>query len=114
MAALAPSIARAEALVARRGAVLVIALRFTYGLRLAGAIALGMSRMPWLSFATLNLVGVLLWAPLMAAAGYVLGSAVEPFLQQTRGAEYAVFATILFLGVSLWLVRRARNRSSRL
>jgi membrane protein DedA with SNARE-associated domain len=107
-----PSVARADALLARYGTVLVIALRFTYGLRLGGTIAIGMSRMPWLRFASLNLVGALLWAPIIAGAGYLLGNAVEPLLAHARYAEYGVFAVVMAVGIILWLLRR-RARSAR-
>ena len=107
---LEPSIARADALLARRGAVIVVGLRFIYGLRTAGVLAIGMSRMGWLRFASLNLVGALLWAPIVAGAGYVLGNAVEPLLENLRGAEYYVFAAVILVGVSVWLLHRRRKR----
>ena len=112
---LEPSVARADALLARYGTVLVIGLRFTYGLRLGGTIAIGMSRMPWLRFASLNLVGALLWAPIIAGAGYLLGNAIEPLLAHARYAEYGVFAVVIIVGFTLWLLRRrARSRRASL
>ena len=114
------SIARADALLARRrGAFIVVGLRFMYGLRTGGILAIAMSRMPWLRFASFNLLGVLLWAPLVAGGGYVLGHAVEPLLEDLRGAEPYVFATIIIVGVTVWLLRRrfsptaTRPRNSR-
>jgi membrane protein DedA with SNARE-associated domain len=111
---LEPSVARADALLARYGTVLVIGLRFTYGLRLGGTIAIGMSRMPWLRFAGLNFVGALLWAPIIAGAGYLLGNAIEPLLAHARYAEYGVFAVVIIAGITLWLIRtRARSARAR-
>jgi membrane protein DedA with SNARE-associated domain len=109
------SIARADALLARYGAFVVIGLRFTYGLRLAGVLAIGMSRMSWLRFATLNLIGALLWAPIVAGAGYFLGSAVEPLLRDDRYEEYLIFGTVIFVGVLVWLLghRRALRHSKK-
>lgn len=107
---LQPSVARADALLARRrGALVVVGLRFLYGLRTAGVLAIGMSSMHWLRFASLNLLGVLLWAPIVAGAGYLLGNAVEPLLKHLRFAEYAVFAAVIVAGVSVWLLRRRRK-----
>lgn len=109
---LEPSIARADALLARRrGAFIVVGLRFMYGLRTGGIFAIAMSRMPWPRFASLNLLGVLLWAPLVAGGGYVLGHAVEPLLADLRVAEPYVFATIIIVGVTVWLLRRRRKRA---
>jgi len=109
---LEPSIARADALLARRrGAFIVVGLRFMYGLRTGGILAVAMSRMPWPRFASLNLLGVLLWAPLVAGGGYVLGHAVEPLLEDLRAAEPYVFATIIIVGVTVWLLRRRRKHA---
>ena len=106
---LEPSIARADALLARRrGAFIVVGLRFIYGLRTAGVLAIGMSRMHWLRFASLNLLGALLWAPIVAGGGYLLGNAVEPLLEHARFAEYGVFAAVAVVGVTVWLFRRRR------
>jgi membrane protein DedA with SNARE-associated domain len=104
-------IARADALLKRYGAFVVISLRFTYGLRLAGVLAIGMSRMSWSRFASLNLVGALLWAPIVAGAGYLLGSAVEPLLEEGRYGEYLLFGTVIFVGVVVWLLARRRARA---
>ena len=109
---LRPSIARADALLARYGATIVIGLRFTYGLRLSGVLAIGMSRMSWLRFATFNLIGALLWAPIVAGAGYVLGNAVEPLLKDGRYGEYFMFAAVIVLGAVFWFLRRRRSPRS--
>jgi membrane protein DedA with SNARE-associated domain len=108
------SIARADALLVRYGALVVIGLRFTYGLRLGGVIAIGMSRMSWLRFATLNLIGALLWAPIVAGAGYVLGNAVEPLFEGSEYGEYLMFAAVVVVGAAVWLIRRQRARRSTL
>ena len=103
-------IARTDALLARYGAFVVIGLRFAYGLRLGGVLAIGMSRMSWVRFASLNLIGALLWAPIVAGAGYLLGNAVEPLLTDGRYGEYLIFGTVIFVGVLVWLLGRQRAR----
>jgi membrane protein DedA with SNARE-associated domain len=47
----------------------------------------------------------------LAGAGYALGSAVEPLLEED--GEFLIFGTVIFVGVILWLLgrRRARHRS---
>lgn len=107
---LEPSIARADALLARRGGAVVVGLRFTYGLRLAGVLAIGMSRMRWLRFASLNLLGALLWAPLVAGAGYLLANAVERLLQHVQLAQYSVLAAAIIAGGTVWVIHRRRKR----
>jgi membrane protein DedA with SNARE-associated domain len=105
---LEPSIGRADALLARHGAFLVIGLRFTYGLRLGGVLAIGMSRMPWLRFAFLNLIGALLWAPIIAGAGYAIGHAMTPLLEGGRYGEFFMFTSVVFVGAVVWLLARRR------
>jgi membrane protein DedA with SNARE-associated domain len=101
-------IARADALLERYDARLVVGMRFLYGLRTAGPFAIGMSRMHWLRFATLNLLGAMLWAPLVAGAGYVLGDALERLLGDLKHIEHWLFAALLVLGIGVWLFSARR------
>lgn len=83
-------------------------MRFTYGLRLAGVLAVGMSRMSWWRFASLDLLGALLWAPLIAGAGYLLAGAVEGLLTDLKHVEYVVLAALVIVVIGFTLVRRRR------
>ena len=69
-----------------------------------------MSRMSWLRFASLNLIGALLWAPIVAGAGYLLGNAVEPLLKDGRHGEYFMFAAVIVIGAVFWFLQRRRAR----
>lgn len=111
---LMPAVARADALLARRGATVVVGLRFIYGLRLAGLLAIGMSRMPLLRFARFGLLGALLWALIVAGVGYLLGNAVEPLSKDLRITEHVMFAAVIIFGVTAWALGwRARRYASR-
>ena len=81
-----------------------------YGLRIAGLIALGMSRIGWLRFAGLNLVGALLWAPLFVAAGYMLGAALELLMDDLERIEHWIFIALVMIGITTWLACRRRER----
>lgn len=105
---LAAPLARAAPLVERHGAWLVVGVRFMYGLRIAGPVALGMSRIGWLRFAGFNLLGAALWAPLFAGAGYLLGDALEGVLGDFKRIEHWVFAALAVLGLAAWLALRRR------
>jgi membrane protein DedA with SNARE-associated domain len=105
---LMPGIERANALLDRYGAWLIVGVRFMYGFRMVGPVAIGMSRIQWLRFATFNLVGALLWAPLLAGAGYLLGDALEHFLGDLKRIEHWVFAALVIIGIGVWLLRRRR------
>lgn len=110
---LAPGIARADALLERYDAGLIIGMRFIYGLRMSGALAIGMSRIHWLRFAVLNLVGALLWAPLVAGAGYLFGDVLERLLGDLERIEHWAFAAVALIGIGLWLAGRRRERLKR-
>jgi membrane protein DedA with SNARE-associated domain len=73
-----PSIAaqagRVCRLIERYPAGIAIAVRFAYGLRIAGPILIGMSRMRALQFAVLNALGALVWAVTIGGAGWLFGT----------------------------------------
>lgn len=66
-----------NALLVRYNAGLIVGIRFAYGLRIAGPIVIGMSTLSPRRFLLFNAIGALLWAPLIAAIGYLFGHAIE-------------------------------------
>ena len=106
---LAAQVARADRLLERYDAALIIGLRFVYGLRMTGVVALGMTGIRWLRFAALNLVGALIWAPLVVGAGYLFGDLLQRLLRNFERMEHWVFAALALLGVALWLLGRLRR-----
>jgi membrane protein DedA with SNARE-associated domain len=109
---LAPGVARVNRLVARYGAPLVLLVRFMYGLRAVGPIAIGITGMHWARFAALNALGALVWATLVASLGYALGNALTLVLGDLRRIEEAVFAVVAAAGIAAALILRARRRRS--
>lgn len=107
---LAPQVARGNALLARYDAPLIVGMRFIYGLRMAGAVAVGMSDMRWPRFAALNLLGALIWAPLVAGAGYLAGDVLQRLLGNLERIEHWIFIALLLAGIGLWLFARQRAR----
>ncbi len=89
---------------------LIPALRFMYGMRLIGPMALGMSAVPPRRFLVLNLVGAAVWAALVATAGYIFGHALELLVHDLERFEVAVFALMALMGLGAWLVMRRRGR----
>lgn len=67
-------LATAERFYARHGGKAVFFARFFAGLRVFGALAAGVSRMPWRTFALYNVAGGALWATGASIAGYLLGA----------------------------------------
>lgn len=90
---------RVERLLLRYPGSIVIAIRFAYGLRIAGPIAIGMSELPARRFLMFNALGALIWAPLVAGLGYLFGHALEGLLGDLRQYELAglVVLAVLFV-----------------
>ena len=112
--ALQPGAERARQLLDRYDAPLILGVRFLYGLRTVGPIAIGMSRVHWLRFAALNLAGAIVWAALVAGIGYALGEALTRVLGDLKRIEEWVFGAILVGGLAFvaWLRRRGRRAAA--
>ena len=107
---LRPAIRRVDTLVVRYAGVAVIAVRFLYGLRTAGAIAIGASRMPWHTFALFNAVGALVWSVIWLIGGYLIGEILHLLIGDLRQVEVWLFAGVgaAALGLGAYLHRRSR------
>jgi membrane protein DedA with SNARE-associated domain len=93
---LAAKTARVQALVRRWDAPAVIVLRFMYGMRLAGPMVIGSCGIsPW-RLAFFNLVGTLIWAPLVAGVGYYAGEALETWIGRMQHVQI-----LLLMGLAL-------------
>ncbi len=112
--ALQPGAERVRQLLDRYDAPLILGVRFLYGLRTVGPIAIGMSRVHWLRFAALNLAGAIVWAALIAGIGYALGEALTRVLGDLKRVEEWVFGAILVGGLALvaWLRHRGRRAAA--
>lgn len=107
---------RIHELLERYDSLFILCVRFLYGLRIAGPVIMGSSRIPMLRFAVLNLVGAALWAVLVSGAGYLFGAAIETVLVDLKTIEEVVLVVILLGGFGIWLWRRVcrkgRNRNA--
>lgn len=103
---LAPKIARIDRLVSRHPALTVITIRFLYGLRIAGPIAIGMTSMPWMRFSILNMIGAVVWAVTIVGVGYVFGHiAYENFVLY----EVKIVGVLLLITLVIYLARRKKK-----
>lgn len=87
----------------------ILTVRFLYGLRIAGPVLLGSSRVPMLRFAMLNLIGAALWATVVSGAGYLSGLAINALIADLKRIEEVVLIAILVGGGLAWLWRKARS-----
>ena len=84
-------------------------VRFLYGLRAVGPMVIGMGVVPTGRFLVLNALGALLWAVVVAAAGYGFSDAVEALWPQIRHYEEYLFAAVLTAGILVWTTGRLRG-----
>lgn len=99
---------RVQELLERHAILFILSVRFLYGLRIAGPVLLGSSRVPMLHFAILNLIGAGFWASVVSGAGYLFGLAITALITDIKRIEKAVLIAILLGGGLVWLWRKAR------
>lgn len=97
---------------ARRGAWVVLAVRFLYGFRIAGPVLIGASGMRWEHFALFNALGALLWAVLLTSMGWLFGQAAELLLGELRRYEGALAAVLLALALGYAVWRHCRRQGA--
>lgn len=85
---------------------IVFGVRFLYGLRTAGPIALGVAHVPGRDFLIFNALGAIIWAVLFSALGYVFGRAISVVLSQAANYEWQAIGIIFAVGLAYWLWRR--------
>jgi membrane protein DedA with SNARE-associated domain len=112
----ARAVPRVDRLIARWRWIAVVALRFMYGMRMAGPVVIGAGKMPVWEFMAANALGAILWSALIATLGYAAGQAVARTLGSVVGIEkallaLAIFAIVAALGIRAYLRRRAQRNA---
>lgn len=105
---LQPRADRVRGLLDRHHLPLILSIRFLYGLRIVGPIAIGMSSVSWSRFVLLNGLAAAVWAVLIACMGYGAGQVLVPVLKTIDADELWGLSLLLVLGLVWWLLRRRR------
>lgn len=79
--------ARSLAFIERFPISFILTFRFIYGVRLAGPIALGVTRISDERFFVLNFVGAVIWAGIFTLAGFLFGETIEAFFGRFKVAD---------------------------
>ncbi len=103
---LVPAFGRANVLMERYPAVLIVVMRFLYGLRTVCPIAFGMSKVPVTRFVLFNALGAAIWAVAISGAGYLFGQAMKLWLNDLKRIEEALLFGIFSAGMFVWAWRR--------
>lgn len=87
---------------------IVFSVRFMYGLRTAGPIAMGMAHLPWRDFALFNALGAAVWAVVFTALGWAFGHAIGLVIGRIVHYEALTVGVIVAAGAAFWLWHRRR------
>lgn len=111
MPKLAARVNAAATMMEGREGLAIIAARFIYGMRIAGAVGFGATSIGFLRYSIWNAAGAVIWASVFACAGYAFGATAMHLLEDLAHYEEPVFIALLVsAGVfSLW--RSLRRKS---
>lgn len=106
------TLGKAEAIVKRRGPLMVVVARFIVLLRQLNGIVAGTTRMPWPHFLAANMVGAALWVGVWTTLAYRLGREADalPWLWHHLGIVAAVLVPGMILA---FLVARILGRGGK-
>ena len=105
-AALARAGERVAPMLQRHDAALIFGIRFMYGLRIAGPIAMGALAVLPQRFAIFNVLGAAVWAPLVCGAGLLFGHAIQALLSDMEHYEAIGLAVIVAVAAVIALAHR--------
>jgi membrane protein DedA with SNARE-associated domain len=94
----------------RYGAAAIIITQWLYGIRITCAVIIGISRIPVLKFLIYEAISCLIWAIVIAYAGYYFGAAVETVLGKAEHVEKWGLLVLVVIAVSVWLYHRKKDR----
>jgi membrane protein DedA with SNARE-associated domain len=103
---------RVNRLLERYDTLVIILVRFVYGLRTAGPAIIGMSQVATQRFVLFNFIGAALWAALVGGIGFLFGRGLEAALPHVHRYEMLILAGIAVTGAAVWIITRARRRNS--
>jgi membrane protein DedA with SNARE-associated domain len=106
--ALARHSAQIRRLIERHASLAAVAVRFVYGIRIAGPILIGASSMPPLRFAALNALSAIVWALLVFAIGWLFGEVAQTILGHLARVEVWLFGALIAALVA-WRLLRHRS-----
>lgn len=96
---LTPMVDKTDRMLCKHSSTIIIIIRFMYGIRIAGPIAIGMSKVPFMRFVVFNMIGAFLWATLILSLGIIFGESTHWLL-----AKFHRYASIFFIIVIILVV----------
>jgi membrane protein DedA with SNARE-associated domain len=107
---LKPKIERVMPIIQKHPWLSIFILQYLYGMRLVGAITLGLSGMSWRVFLGIEALNCLIWAGLIATLGYAMtAQALAWYRAANRGALVLVLL-LISLTLILFFIRKATKK----
>jgi membrane protein DedA with SNARE-associated domain len=88
----------------------IIGFRFLYGLRTITPIFIGMSGFSSARFLLLNALGSVVWAVVLAFAGYLFGQVIELIIADVQKYELWIIALAALIGIIIWVYSLYQER----
>jgi membrane protein DedA with SNARE-associated domain len=104
---------RLERLLQRHHVLMVLTLRFLYGVRIPGLLTLGMSKLPVWSFLILDFLGAIIWAAGICAIGFGAGRVIMGFFESLDTAEQTFMFVAILLGSFMLAMLLRRKMAQR-
>jgi membrane protein DedA with SNARE-associated domain len=104
---------RLENLLHRHHVLMVLTLRFLYGVRIPGLLTLGMSKLPTWRFLILDFIGAVIWAAGICALGYGAGRVITEFFAGLDTTEQALMFVMILLGSFMLAMLLRRKMAQR-
>lgn len=89
---------------------LILGFRFLYGIRNVTPFLIGASGIPPKTFMPLNFLGALVWAIAVGILGYLVGNAVELFLDKAKQYQLIIILSLIGIGTAMWLWRSLKTK----
>ena len=103
---------RVNQLLYRHQRLIIVGIRFMYGLRVAGPVIIGNSGIPLWRFIHYNLIGAALWAILIGGCGYLFGQTIQWLFTDIGHYQWvAVLGLLLIAGIGHRLLRKRRRQT---
>lgn len=94
----------------RYGAPAIFITQWLYGLRITAAVIIGISKISLTKFLVYEAISCIVWAIVIASAGYYFGRAVESVLGKAAHIENWGLLVLLVVGVGVWAWHRWKER----
>src|ERR1700738_3085644 len=94
----------------RYGAPAIFITQWLYGLRVTCAVIIGISRISVVKFLVYEAITCIVWAIVIATAGFYFGQAVERVLGRAAHIEKWGLVILVVVGIAVWAWHRWRDR----